>query len=306
MIINTGNRTDIPAFYASWFYHRIEAGYVLSRSPYDPHKIYRYDLHPEVVDLLCFCTKNPHPMFQQFEKLSSYRMYWMVTLTPYGKEIEPNIQNKRWVLQSMRELSDRIGSEHMAWRYDPILLNETYTVESHIRAFAQLCKALSGYTHHVIISFIDLYAKTKRNFPNIQEVSLDDQKRISQAFVSIASSYDMKVYACMEKGLSKYGIDTSGCMSQAVLEDAFHIGLKPPTTYARKGCRCLLQNDIGAYNTCGHGCLYCYANENQTLVKQNQALHDSNSPLLIGHVQSDDTIIEVEPHSIISNQLRSF
>ena len=100
MIIQTGSRTDIPAFYSRWFLNRLEEGYVMVRNPYNPSAVTRYDLNPEVVDMILFCTKNPAPMLPHMDKLKDYGQFWFVTLTPYGKDIEPNMPDKRNIIKS--------------------------------------------------------------------------------------------------------------------------------------------------------------------------------------------------------------
>ncbi|MBR0479858.1 DUF1848 family protein [Candidatus Saccharibacteria bacterium] len=126
MIINTGMRTDIPAFYTDWFAGRLKAGFVLVRNPYNPHSITRYRLTPDVVDLIGFCTKNPAPMLPHMELLRPFGQYWFVTITPYGKEIEPHVPGKLQVLDSFKRLSDIVGVDSMGWRYDPIFISNTY------------------------------------------------------------------------------------------------------------------------------------------------------------------------------------
>ena len=88
MIINTGMRTDIPAFYADWFVNRLKAGFVLVRNPYNPRSVTRYRLSPDVVDLIGFCTKNPAPLFPYRDLLASFGQFWYVTITPYGHSME--------------------------------------------------------------------------------------------------------------------------------------------------------------------------------------------------------------------------
>ena len=165
MIINTGQRTDIPAFYSAWFVNRLTEGFVLVRNPYNPQRVTRYRLTPDVVDLIGFCTKNPEPMLPHLDLLKPFGQYWYVTVTPYGKDIGPNVPGKLRVLESFRRLSDAVGPERVGWRYDPILINEDWSVQRHIRAFSYMADALSGYTRTAVISFIDLYGKTRRNFP---------------------------------------------------------------------------------------------------------------------------------------------
>ena len=144
MIINTGMRTDIPAFYADWFVNRLKAGFVLVRNPYNPRSVTRYSLSPDVVDMIGFCTKNPAPMLPHMNLLRPYGQYWFVTITPYGKESEPCVPDKRNVLESFRCLSDTVGLDSIGWRYDPIFISDEYPVERHIKAFDYMAKALSG------------------------------------------------------------------------------------------------------------------------------------------------------------------
>ncbi len=145
MIINTGQRTDIPAFYSDWFVNRLKAGFVLVRNPYDPRSVTRYRLSPDVVDLIGFCTKNPAPMLPHMDLLKPFGHYWYVTITPYGKDIERHVPGKREALETFRRLSELVGVHRIGWRYDPILISESWPVERHVKAFAYMAKELSGY-----------------------------------------------------------------------------------------------------------------------------------------------------------------
>ena len=136
MIIQTGLRTDIPAFYAEWLVNRLEAGFVCVRNPYHPRSVTRYRLAPEVVDAIGFCTKNPAPMLPHLNRLAPYGQFWYVTVTPYGPDIEPYVPDKAQVLESVRRLALAVGPDAVGWRYDPIFLSETYTVERHLAALS--------------------------------------------------------------------------------------------------------------------------------------------------------------------------
>ena len=140
------------------------------RNPYQPQQVTRYTFSPSVVDLIAFCSKNPAPMLSHMDFLKTYGMYWFVTITPYGKEIEPLVPDVEAVIDTFRQLAEITGPDSMGWRYDPIFLNETYTPEVHIQKFTQIAQALEGYTHTCVISFIDLYQKVRRNFPEAQAV----------------------------------------------------------------------------------------------------------------------------------------
>lgn len=309
MILNTGNRTDIPAFYSTWLRNRIREGYACVRNPYYPEQILRYKISPDVVDLIAFCTKNPSPMIPYMDELSAFRQFWFVTITPYGKDIEPGVPDKTEVMDAFRALSTIVGARCIGWRYDPVFISDKYTVQYHLDAFEKMCAYLAGYTHRVVFSFIDLYEKTKKNFPEARRVSAGDRRVIGSAFSEIAKTYDMKLYTCLEgSDMAPYGIDTDGCMTKQVLEEVMGEELIVPAAAAsaREGCRCILGNDIGAYNTCRHFCKYCYANYNRQAVLDNSAGHDPASPLLIGTPQPGDIIKNVRQIRYRTGQLKLF
>lgn len=305
MILQTGLRTDIPAFYAKWLANRIQSGFVCVRNPYNPAAVTRYVISPEVVDLIGFCTKNPTPMFPYLELLKPCGQYWFVTITPYGKDIEPNVPNKKTVMDSFRKLSDIVGIDSIAWRYDPILITEYYSMERHISYFEKMSSYLSGFTNTCVISFIDVYKKVKNNFPEVRAVSLSDCMTIGKAFAEIGNKYGIKIKSCAEgNDLASCGVDCSGCMTVETFETALHRRLNVPKKKSvRSECACYLGNDIGAYNTCGHLCRYCYANINAAAVRQNFKRHNPNSPFLIGNSQPGDKIYEATQKSWIDNQI---
>ena len=308
MIIQTGMRTDIPAFYPQWLVNRIKAGFVLVRNPYNPMQVTRYCLDPGVVDLIAFCTKNPAPMLSHMDVLAPYGQYWFVTITPYGKDIEPHVPDVRKVLEDFRKLSDAVGVDSTGWRYDPILVDAEHSVEWHITQFERMAAALAGYTKTCVISFIDIYKKVERNFPEVREVARKDRMTLGKAFIEIAGQYDITIRPCAEgNDLEPYGADCSGCMTVKTYETALHARLDVPKrgkNQRNNECACLLGADIGAYDTCGHLCRYCYANTNAALVAENMKKHDPESPFLIGNSEPGDVIHEAEQKSWIDRQMR--
>lgn len=140
MILNTGQRTDIPAFYSDWLINRIHAGFVLVRNPWYPQQVTRYRIDPSVVDLIAFCSKNPAPMIPKLPEIAAYRQFWHVTITPYGRDLEPHVPPVQEVMETFRTLSQIVGSSHIVWRYDPIIITDRYTVDFHIDAFRKMCE----------------------------------------------------------------------------------------------------------------------------------------------------------------------
>jgi len=305
MIINTGQRTDIPAFYAKWFANRLEEGLVCVRNPFDPAQVSRYRLDPSVVDAIGFCTKNPAPMFPYMDLLKDYGQYWFVTITPYGRDIEPNVPDKHRLIEDFKKLSDIVGIDSIGWRFDPVLLSERYTAEYHLNAFEQIAAALDSYTNTAVISCIDLYPKVKRNFPEAREVEKKDRIRLGKEMIKIASAHGMTVKPCAEGDeLAEYGADCSGCMQISDYERAIGKRLNVPKRKgAREECSCYISCDIGAYNTCLHMCRYCYANAEPDVVRANSRMHDPSSPFLIGNYREGDRIHDVPQRSWADEQL---
>ena len=302
MIINTGLRTDIPAFFADWFINRIKAGYVCVRNPYNRSQVTEYLLNPDVVDLLVFCSKNPIPLvtlLKSSDVLHPFRQFWFVTITPYESEIEPNVPDKQLVIESFKELSCKLGINSVCWRYDPIFVNEKYTVDFHISAFRKMSEQLSGFTETCVISFVDLYKKVQKNFSSAIEVSTTEQEIICKEFVKIGKRYNINVKTCGESPLlAEFGADVSGCMTKEVFEKAAGCRLDiPKMRQNRKECACILTADIGEYNTCSHFCKYCYANYDRQSVIRNNKFHDKNSAFLIGTSEPYDIITQAKQKS---------
>lgn len=297
MIISASRRTDIPTYYTEWFFNRINEGYALVRNPMNIHQISKIDLSPDVVDGIVFWTKNPVPMLERLNELENYNYYFQFTLNAYGPDVEPNIPSKNNVIiPAFRHLSSMIGKEKVIWRYDPIFFNETYTMEYHCKYFRVLASKLSDYTEKCTVSFLDLYKNTSRNVQPLKLLSETKEQQIElmQRFSEIAKECGIYIDTCAEcVDLEKFGISHACCIDKERFERIGNCKLsvaKDPNQ--RTECGCIASIDIGAYNTCKNGCLYCYANYSQNTVNKNTCLHDPRSPLLFGEVGPDDVIKE--------------
>ena len=305
MIIHASMRTDIPAFYSEWFTNRIREGYVRVRNPYDPLQVTEYSLDPEVVDLIVFCSKNPVPMLKYMDLLKSYRTYWYITITPYEADIEPGlfktIVSKRKIIEAFLQISEIVGEEHIGWRYDPIFIDDKY----HLEQFEGISAALQGYTKNCVISFLDLYQKVKRNFPEVKMVSKEQRKYLGGRMTRIATEHKMILRPCGEgTELAAFGADCNGCMTQQIYENAIHMSLDMPKKQSlRKECACYLGNDIGAYNSCPHMCKYCYANYDEKSVRLNRINHNPKSAFLIGDDMPNDKVHKAVQKSWINGQI---
>ncbi len=308
MIISTGMRTDIPAFYSKWFLNRIKEGFVYVRNPYYPNKVTKYLLNPQVVDCLCFCTKNPIPLIPHLDEINDFKQFWFITITPYGNDMEPNVPDKTKIIKAFKEISKRIGKNGISWRYDPVFYSDEWNLEHHITAFEKIAKALKGYTNSCVISFLDMYEKVKRNAPGIRPPTRQEQMELGEVLSKIAKENGITIRTCCEgTHLARFGIDVNGCQTKEVIERAIGTKLNPPKRKnARAICSCLLGQDIGAYDTCGHLCKYCYANMDKQMVLSNMKKHDPDSPFLIGNLQKGDQINEARQESFVVNQTSLF
>lgn len=292
MILSVSNRTDIVAFYSEWFMNRYNSGYVDVRNPFNPKLVNR--IYFDNVDLIVFCTKNPLPILDKI-KFIDKKILFQVTITPYNKDIEPDVISKKEIIKAIKELSDIIGIDNLYIRYDPIFLSNKYDINYHIKAFGKLCSLLNGYTKKIIVSFIDQYKNVKNNMNtlNIREFTEEDYKLIGENFSKIAKKNNMIVQTCFEnRNLCEYGFTKGECLSHELAYKITGKSYKNWTARKERLCNCVEMVDIGVYNSCKHFCKYCYANYDEKKVINNYSNHNPNSSLLVGNIESDDIIKE--------------
>ena len=279
MIINASGRTDVVAYYMDWFVNRWNEGYFDVRNPFNPKLVSR--IYVSDIDMIVFCTKNPLPLLDTIHQFS-VPIQLQVTITGYFEDIEPNVPDKREVIECIKKLSTYLGKENVCVRYDPILLNSKYDAVYHIRAFNKLCTMLKGYVSKMIVSFVDEYKNVRDNHLDYHEPSYEEYLKVKEAF----EKNDIKVVSCME---NKYqiGDETDCCVS---IKYAFERIGKLFKEWKARDCHCVEMVDIGAYNSCLHGCKYCYANFDSKQISKNHMLHDPKSSLLIGQLSLDDQI----------------
>ena len=290
MILFVSGRTDIPAFYSKWFINRVKAGFVDVRNPFNQNLISRINFSD--VDLIMFCSKNPLPMIDKL-KMLKVPVLFHVTITPYSKDVEPNIPDKRLIIEGVKKLSLVLGIDNVVLRYDPIFLSDKYNVDYHIRAFDKLCKNLNGYVNKIIVSFMDEYKNVRINkdILKYRTFTREDYKKIGEAFSKSAMDNGMSVQTCFEDNdLTEYGFVKGECLSHELAYILTGKKFKSSNVRKEKKCECVQMVDIGDYNSCMHMCKYCYANYDEKAVSSNFERHDDNSSLLIGSIQSDDVI----------------
>lgn len=291
MILNVSSRTDIIAFYTPWFINRLKEGFIDVRNPFYKYNVSR--IYFSDVDAFVFCTKNPMPILPYLHLLKKPILFH-VTLTPYDRKVEPNVPKKSHVIASIKKLSTVLGKENIYVRYDPIFINDTYTVNYHIKVFAKLMEHLDGYVSHVIVSFLDNYKNVQKNISVLKPKKITDDmyREIGLNFSKVAKEHNITVQTCCEEhNLIEYGFKKEDCISATL---AYKLTGKTNFKYWKargRNCKCIEMVDIGAYNSCRHYCKYCYANYNEEEINKNVLEHDINSSLLLGHLRSVDKIV---------------
>lgn len=293
MIINTGGRTDSAQYYTKWLLKRFEEGYVFSRNPLFPNKVTRYELTPDKVDCVVFCSKNYEPILNDLTGITDkFNTYFHYTITAYGKDIEPGVPTTSKSVDTLKKLSAIVGKQRVAWRYDPVLLTEKYTIQAHLDTFDKMAKELASYVDRCIFSFVEMYKKLETNMPELIPLTDTDKITLAKGLGEIAEKYDLYIQTCGTNGdYSQFGIHPSGCMTLDILGGANGIVFKNLKHKGmRQGCHCIDSRDIGAYDTCMNGCKYCYANKNPKKAFENYKSHDPDSPLLLGYLKETDTV----------------
>lgn len=311
MILSVSRRTDIPACYSEWFFERIKEGFVYTRNPMNPKQISRLELTPETVDCIVFWTKNPKPMINRLSELAPYPFYFQFTLTSYGTDVEANVPHKREVMIPVfQSLSETIGSKRVIWRYDPILFTKRYTPEYHLNAFRQMAEALRGYTEKSVISFVDTYAKNRKQMEalGVYDLPKEALEAFARELCEIAKANGMVMASCAEQvDLERCGIVHNACIDKNLIEELLGCKLRgAKDKNQRSECGCMESIDIGTYHTCGNGCVYCYANHSVAQVKQNFAKYDVHSPILCGKIGENDKVTERKTVSLKEGQITLF
>lgn len=311
MILSVSRRTDIPNYYSEWFFNRLKDEFLYVRNPMNFHQISEIKISPDVVDCIVFWTKNPLPMMERLDELEAYNYYFQFTLTGYGNDVERNLPNKKTsVIPIFQELSNKIGKEKVVWRYDPIFFSNRYNVQYHLKAFRSIAEALSGYTEKCVISFLDIYPKNKKNMDNLLSYDLSDSelREFAKELSNIAKENHIKIGSCAEKvDLDEYGIIHNSCIDKELIEKIIGCKLKiNKDKNQRIECGCVESVEVGTYNTCKNGCVYCYANYSAKSVESNFQKYDPLSPLLCGHIEKDDKISTRKVVSLKETQISIF
>lgn len=280
MIISASYKTDIPAFYGDWFEHRLAEGHVDVRNPFN-NKLYSVSLKKEDVDGFVFWTRNIAPFEGRLKHLIAdhFPFYVQFTVTGYPTALEPSVIPLEQSIAQIKKLAGEYGKEAVIWRYDPILISSLTPIDFHHKQFAFISRELAGSVNEAVVSFTQFYRKTTANLNALQKIKgtcfedpdLSLKQALLDEFREIAHESGQKLTLCTQPNL------VSDQISGAVCIDAERLGLTQQKARGnRPGCLCAASRDIGAYDTCIHGCVYCYA---VSKTKKAKAAYHRHSPL---------------------------
>jgi len=296
VIVSASYKTDIPAFYGVWFMNRLRAGYCLMRNPYNRNSVSRISLLRDDVDGIVFWTKNAGPFMEALEEVNQrgYPFVVQYTINAYPRTLEFSVTDATRALKHAALIASRYGAKSMVWRYDPIIFSSETPPERHIEAFDWLAGRLEGVTDEVVISFAQVYEKTKRNMDwasrefNFTWTDPDDETKrgLMRELLKIARARRLKMTLCSQPYLVMPGVEESHCVDARRLSALAGHNILANLKGPRTECGCFESKDIGDYDTCPHGCVYCYAVQNRNLAQRRYSQHDPNGELLFGPTPS--------------------
>ena len=210
MIISASRRTDIPSLHTKWFLNRLKEKYVITQNPISKNNFYKIPLNKNIVDIIVFWSKNPNINFLKEVRNLGYEFYLHFTITPYDKNIERNIPDKKLLIRNFQTISKLFGKEKIIWRYDPIILNDDFDANYHINNFKNFADSLNGYTDECIFSFVQIYSKIKNNIKNIND---DDKLLLIENIKEISEKNNIKLKSCSQY-FDNITIEKSACIDK--------------------------------------------------------------------------------------------
>ncbi|WP_328987735.1 DUF1848 domain-containing protein [Thiorhodovibrio winogradskyi] len=297
-IVSASRRTDIPALYGDWFMNRVRAGWCAVPNPLNSKQVSRVDFVPGET-VIVFWTRWPAPFLRHLDALSArgYPFYFLYTLVDYPRPLEPHAPTCQRSLEVFLRLSERLGPERVIWRYDPIVLSEAMDADFHRERFARIAERLRGATRRVTISIMDDYSKMRGR---LRALVAAHPELAPRAFVAerdgtligdlaqLAQAHGMAMQGCAEEiDLQPWGVAPGKCIDDDLIRQLF--ALKAPgrkDKSQRPVCGCVESRDIGMYDSCTFGCVYCYATRSFDTARRQRAGHDPMAESLIGHFRA--------------------
>ena len=284
-VLSASRRTDIPAFYPAWFVNRLKAGYVFVKNPYS-QRVTRVSLKPEDVSSIVFWSKNYAPLLSKLEAIerTTKNLFFHFTITA-NKELEKNAPDYRDAVKDYLFLVRRYSPEQVIWRYDPVCITDKLSFASHEDRFVQCAALLKGHAARCFISFVHPYKKVISNMRKysdhtLLELSRERKRGFALALAEKAEAHGIHLYACCNDFLLAEKIEKASCIDGEFLSKIFDTPIDGRFAATRKECACTKSIDIGAYDTCAHGCVYCYATTDGEKAREAQRGQDEHGNAL--------------------------
>jgi hypothetical protein len=291
MIVSASYRSDIPAFYGPWFRRRLAAGYALVRNPYGGPDS-RVDLRPQSVDGYIFWSRNLASFGDALAEVAAQGTPFVMqmTITGYPRALESAVVAPDRAVAQLHRIAETYGSRAAVWRYDPIIATSLTPPDWHRGNFAALARQLEGVVDEVVVSWATIYRKTERNMLAAAKAHGftwadppdEDKRALLVDLGKIAADCGMQMTLCSQPSLLVEGVAPARCVDAGRLSDVAGRPIAARQKGNRPGCACAESRDIGAYDTCPHGCVYCYAVQNRNRAQARFKAHDPDDPMLGG------------------------
>jgi hypothetical protein len=289
MIVSASYRTDIPAFHGAWFMNRLAAGFCRVANPHGG-KPYQVALTRDAVDGFVFWTRNAQPFMENLGEIRrrGYPFIVQFTITGYPRAIEPSVIETERAVAQVHAIAAAFGPRSVVWRYDPILLTSLTDADWQRANFERLAKAIGGASDEVVLSFADFYAKTRRNLARAGEAhgfawrqpAFDQQRELLDDLAEIALANGLAATLCVEPELIRDDIAAARCIDAIRLSDVAGRQIPARAKGNRPGCACAESRDIGAYDSCMQGCVYCYAVRDPAAAQAHFRKRDATAEML--------------------------
>ena len=294
VIVSVSRATDIPAFYADWFFNRIDKDYASWRNPFNGKDSY---VSFAKMRFGVFWSKNPKPLIPYLPILQEKGIgfYLQFTLNDYDAEqLEPGVPRLAERIDTFKRIIDEYGVGSVVWRFDPLILTEKISPELLLHRISAIAEQLNGYLEKLVFSFADIagYRSVARNLRaagiNYREWDTETMSAFARQLAELRLPFCLAT--CAEAiDLEEFGIEHNRCIDAELMarhspDDAelqSFLQRAKPDSGQRKLCGCILSKDIGAYNTCPHLCRYCYANYSPQTVMNNFRTHTNSSESII-------------------------
>jgi Domain of unknown function (DUF1848) len=279
LVISASRRTDIPAFYSSWFVQRLKMGSVAVQQPYSG-KILRVSLKREDVSAIVFWSKNYSPLVDRLDAIEATTKNLFFHFTISGaRELETSTPDYRDAIRDYVFLAVRYSPEQLIWRFDPICITDKLPFEVFEERFTQCAELLKGYAQKCVISFVHPYKKVMANLAKytdhcLVEVSMAQKRRHAGRIAEIGARYGIRISACCNDNLVDENVAKAACIDGAFMSSLYNAPVDTRPASSRKECACTKSVDIGAYDTCAHGCFYCYATMDKERARKSLSLHN--------------------------------